>query len=116
MKWRSSSQWDYAMNNRKRKPVRIKVDPDLIDIVPVFLDHRWQDVASLQDALAHEDSSLIRTIAHNLKGAGRSFGFDAVSLIGERLEKAAVTGNWTSIERFINRLITYLERVEPVCY
>jgi HPt (histidine-containing phosphotransfer) domain-containing protein len=103
------------MNLHKRKPVRIKVAPELIDIVPVFFDLRWQDVASLQDALAHEDSSLILTLAHNLKGAGCSFGFDAVSLIGEQLEQAAARSNWASIERFINRLIAYLERVEPVC-
>lgn len=103
------------MTRHARKTVRITIDPELVDIVPVFLDLRWQDVASLQDALAHEDSTLILTIAHNLKGAGCSFGFDAVTLIGERLEEAAARGNWLSIERFINRLIAYLERVEPVC-
>lgn len=103
------------MNRHPRKPVRVTIDPELIDIVPLFLDHRWQDVASLQDALAHEDSSLVRAIAHNLKGAGRSFGFNAVSRIGERLEQAAERSNWHSVERFINRLIAYLERVEPVC-
>ncbi|RNC69069.1 MAG: Hpt domain-containing protein [Desulfuromonadales bacterium] len=103
------------MKSVTTKSVRVRVDPEIIDIVPTFLDHRWQDVASLQDALAHEDSSLIKKIAHNLKGAGRSFGFDAVSIIGERLEKAASGRKWSTVERIINRLISYLERVEPVC-
>lgn len=103
------------MKRRSGRVYRIQVDPELIDIVPTFLAHRWQDVASLQDALAHEDPSLIRKVAHNLKGAGSSFGFDAVTVIGERLERAALKGNWARIQRFIDRLIAYLERVEPVC-
>jgi len=102
------------MNRQPRKSLRVTIDHELIDIVPLFLDHRWQDVASLQDALAHENSSLVRAIAHNLKGAGRSFGFNAVSRIGECLEQAAERNNWHSVERFINRLIAYLERIEPV--
>lgn len=103
------------MDGRIRKTYRVKVDPELIDIVPVFIAHRWQDVASLQDALAHEDTTLIQKIAHNLKGAGRSFGFDAVSSIGARMERAATEGRWPTVERFINLLVRYLEGVEPVC-
>ncbi|ANA40652.1 Hpt domain-containing protein [Geobacter anodireducens] len=103
------------MAERALKTYRVRIDPELIDIVPVFIAHRWQDVASLQDALAHEDSSLIRKIAHNLKGAGSSFGFDAVSAIGERMERAATQGRWPAVERFINLLARYLEMVEPVC-
>jgi HPt (histidine-containing phosphotransfer) domain-containing protein len=102
------------MKTRNSRTYRIAVDPELMDIVPSFLAYRWQDVASLQDALAHEDPSLIGKIAHNLKGAGRSFGFETVTVIGEHLERAALKRNWVRIERFIDRLIAYLERVEPV--
>ncbi|BEH10745.1 MULTISPECIES: Hpt domain-containing protein [Geobacter] len=103
------------MAERALKTYRVRIDPELIDIVPVFIAHRRQDVASLHDALAHGDSSLIRKIAHNLKGAGSSFGFDTVSAIGERMERAATQGRWPAVAYFINLLARYLETVEPVC-
>lgn len=93
---------------------RVEVDAEIIDIVPTFIEHRWQDVASLQDALAHTDPALIRKVAHNLKGSGRSFGFDTITALGVRLERAARTENWNAIGKFIDLLIAYLERVEPV--
>ncbi|AJE03618.1 histidine phosphotransferase [Geobacter pickeringii] len=102
------------MDQTKQKRHTVSIDPELMDIVPTFLEYRWQDVASLQDALAHEDPCLIRKIAHNLRGAGKSFGFGAVTGIGMRLERAALTGNWSRISKFIDLLIEYLERVQPV--
>lgn len=92
----------------------VEIDAEIIEIVPTFIEHRWQDVASLQDALAHADPSLIRKVAHNLKGSGRSFGFDTVTALGVRLERAARAENWRAIGKFIDLLIAYLERVEPV--
>jgi HPt (histidine-containing phosphotransfer) domain-containing protein len=103
------------MAGRTPRTYRVKVDPELIDIVPVFIERRRQDVASLHDALAHGDSSLIRKIAHNIKGAGSSFGFDAVSAIGELIELAAAQSRWPAVAYFINLLARYLETVEPVC-
>lgn len=93
---------------------RVEVDAEILEIVPTFIEHRWQDVASLQDALAHGDPSLIRRVAHNLKGSGRSFGFGTITALGVRLERAARAENWHAIGKFIDLLITYLERVEPV--
>ncbi|WP_298267490.1 Hpt domain-containing protein [Geobacter sp.] len=102
------------MDQTRQKRHTVSVDPELMEIVPTFLEYRWQDVASLQDALAHEDSGLIRKIAHNLKGAGTSFGFNAVTGIGIRLERAALTSNWPRISKFIDLLIEYLQQVQPV--
>jgi len=102
------------MNRIHQKNSRINIDPEIRDILPMFIASRWQDVASLQDAMAHEDPSLVCKIGHQLKGSGSSFGFPMISTIGKRLEQAASAGNWQKISHSIDRLINYLVQLEPV--
>jgi HPt (histidine-containing phosphotransfer) domain-containing protein len=49
-----------------------------------------------------------------MKGAGGSYGFDAVTDIGKSLEEAAKNNNTEGIQRSVGELAAYLERVEVI--
>jgi HPt (histidine-containing phosphotransfer) domain-containing protein len=89
----------------------VEVDPDLEDLIPMFLDNRRKDVKVLTGALAGGDFEKIRFVGHDMKGAGGGYGFRGISEIGSRLEEAAKNGDHATIEDCIHDLSDYLRRV-----
>ena len=98
----------------KSARIMVEPDPDLMEIIPFFMECRRRELRAMREALAREDMVAIRWLAHNLKGAGGSFGFDIASEIGEALEKSAARGDLNEIEGKLNELTEYFNRVEVV--
>lgn len=94
--------------------IRVRVEPELADIVPIFLEHRHEDVARLRDALAADDLETVERLGHSMKGTGGGYGFPAVADIGDRVERAAKDGHRHAIPELIAELADYLERLELV--
>lgn len=92
----------------------VKVDADLSDLIPGFLDNRHRDAARLEALLAATDFAEIQRIGHSMKGVGGGYGFDEISLIGADIEKAAVREDAAVIGRACERLRDYLARIEVV--
>ena len=97
-----------------RPTIRVRVEPELADIVPIFLEHRREDVARLRDALAADDLETVERLGHSMKGTGGGYGFPPVADIGDRLERAAMAGERDAIPPMIAELADYLERLELV--
>ena len=93
----------------------VNVDPDIEDIVPIFLQNRRDDVESLSRALETRDFETIRILGHSMKGAGGGYGFDGITDIGQYLEQAGKEQNAEMVRQQVERLADYLERVEVVC-
>ncbi len=92
----------------------IQVDPEIEDIVPIFLQNRRSDINSLSKALEEGDFETIRILGHSMKGSGGGFGFDAITDIGQCLERAAKSQSSREIKRLVEELVSYLNRVEVV--
>lgn len=92
----------------------IKVDPELAELIPRFLENRSSDVKTMREALPKGDFELIQRIGHGMKGAGSGFGFDAVTEIGTRIESAAKVRDSESIQKEIEALDYYLQHLEVV--
>ena len=90
----------------------VDVDPDLRDLVPVYLENRGKDLERVRAALERNEFETIQYIAHNMQGSGGSFGFADLSAIGGALEDAAREHVRPEIERQLRRLEDYLARVE----
>ena len=69
--------------------VRVRVDPDLAELVPGFLENRRRDVEAIAAALAHADYEHVRILGHNMKGSGAGYGLHRITEIGASLEQAA---------------------------
>jgi len=64
-------------------------DPDLRDVIDEFVSGLDEHVLSIRHGLNHGDHVLVRRLAHQLKGAGGSYGYQALTEAAKRLEDAA---------------------------
>jgi len=92
----------------------VHADPDIGDLIPPFLENRRADVGRLQQALQTSDLETVRVLGHNMKGTGSGYGFDAITELGGRLEKAAVAGDRAEMEQVVRELEHYLDHLEVV--
>ena len=64
-------------------------DPDMGELVELFVDELPDRIESMRTALAASDSDTLARCAHQLKGAAGSYGFDALTPALRQLEQLA---------------------------
>ncbi len=92
----------------------VRIDPDIMDLVPDFLANRKNDVQSMRQALTGMDFEAVGRIGHSIKGAGGGFGFDRISELGRDIERAARDRNADLLRSGIDALAHYLENVKTM--
>ncbi len=92
-----------------------RIDADLIDLVPGYIENRRKDRLAIEDALGRGDMECVWIIGHSMKGSGGGYGFHTVSEVGAALEQAAKDGDGDAVRIALVRLQDYLARVEVVC-
>ncbi len=92
----------------------VKVDRDLEDITPGYLENRKKDLLLLPRAVAEKEFETLKMIGHRMKGSGAGYGFQFISDIGTRLEQAAKRQDLKEVQVCIEQLADYLNRVEVV--
>ena len=68
-------------------------DPDLGELVELFVDEMPERVQNITTLLAESDWEELRRSAHQLKGAAGSYGFDAISPIAAVVEDKVRSGH-----------------------
>ena len=91
--------------------ILVEIDRDFMPVVPGYLENRCSECGLLADLLEAGRYDEITVIGHRIKGSGGSYGFDAISEIGEVLEKAAQNCDDTGIRSSIDCMKRYLSRV-----
>ena len=94
--------------------VTVKIDRDLEDLIPGYLENRRKDVVSIREALKNNDLDTIRIIGHSMKGSGGGYGFDRITEIGKSIEESARDMDREGIAGHIDELSRYLTRIEIV--
>lgn len=102
-----------ADDNRAGKTI-VRVDPEIAELIPGFLQNRRKDIAAMLDAVQRSDFETVRVLGHSMKGAGGGYGFDAITEIGAALEEAAKQRNAAEVRDRVNELSRYLDRVEVI--
>jgi CheY-like chemotaxis protein len=87
-------------------------DPEFRDIVDEFVSQLKINLASLRAAWARKDMPRIAEIAHWVKGAGGTAGFDVLTAPAAILERAAKDGQPELMAKQIERLATLLRRAQ----
>lgn len=64
-------------------------DPDLVEIVDMFVAELPERIAAILQHLERQDWEALRRAAHQLKGAGGSYGFQPITTSAARLEQLA---------------------------
>lgn len=94
--------------------ITVKIDKDLEDLIPGFLENRRKDVRILEEALAAGKIESLKSIGHSLKGVGGGYGFHELSVIGAEIETIAKAGKTAGIDELIKRMSDYLAQIDIV--
>jgi HPt (histidine-containing phosphotransfer) domain-containing protein len=94
--------------------IRIRVDPDLQDLIPDYLENRGKDLLVYQQALEEDDFDSIAVLGHSMKGSGGGYGFNDLTSIGRAIEKAAQSRDKESVHQSIINLTDFLNKLEVV--
>jgi signal transduction histidine kinase/CheY-like chemotaxis protein/HPt (histidine-containing phosphotransfer) domain-containing protein len=94
--------------------ILVRANPKFADLIPGFLQNRRQDVIAMLDALDRADFETVESLGHGMKGAGGSWGFEAITDIGAALEQAAESADSVASRKWVGELSRYLDRVEIV--
>ncbi len=92
----------------------VHIDPDLEAIIPGFLANRHRDLATIEGCLKQGDLNTIRMLGHRMKGDGGGYGFDQITMIGDRLEQAAIGHDHTAIAAEVAQLTNFLAKVSII--
>jgi len=93
-------------------PVAVPTHLRLVAQIPMFLLNRRRDVVTMLAALVRGDFESVARLGHSMKGAGASFGFQSITDLGASIEAEAGTADTSGVRRWVDRLSTYLDRVE----
>lgn len=104
------------MSSDKNKRFVARVDSALEDLMDLFFENRWEDVKAIEASLRNGDYKAISSLAHQMKGVGGSYGFEAVTSVGAQMEKAAKESDAAEIERLLTELRQYLDNVEVIIF
>ena len=92
----------------------MRANPKFADLIPVFLQNCRQSVIAMLDALDRGDFPTVEGLGHGMKGAGGSYGFQAITDIGAAVEQAAESGDTDASRKWVGELSRYLDRVEII--
>ena len=96
------------------EPVVLKISGEFEALMPGFLEHRRQELIQITDALSREDFEMIREIGHGLKGAGGTYGIEAISAYGRSMETAAAQKDSSAVREVLGALGRFLDRLQLV--
>ncbi len=90
----------------------VTVDEELSAILPRFLSNVRKNPPAIAAALARGDYETVRSLGHNMKGTGSSFGLPQISVLGDRLERAAKERSPESVRAANRELEQFLDQIQ----
>lgn len=85
-----------------------QIDPEILEIVPLFLSSRKEDLKSISTHLENKDFESIRKIAHTIKGISRPYGFPSLEILSKQLEEHAKSQDIQHIRETFELIQSYL--------
>ncbi|MEO0973752.1 MAG: Hpt domain-containing protein [Pseudomonadota bacterium] len=86
-------------------------DDDIADLTRSFLVRKRAEFEPFADA-QHLDLEGLANAAHRLRGSGGAYGFDALSEVAERLEKAAAREQPAAARAALEALMDLFDRLD----
>ncbi len=91
------------------------VPPGLEEHAKKYIDGRRLELPILQRFRSDSNFDEIRTLAHNMKGTGTSFGFPELTRLGNEIELSAKREDAGAIDRQLLELSSYLLKAHEFC-
>jgi len=100
--------------NIKDEKITVKIDADLKELIPGYLNNRQLDIRNIITSLEKGDYETIRIIGHSMKGSGGGYGFDLITELGRAIEQAAKEKDDDLIKAKVEELKEYLGKIEII--
>ena len=84
-------------------------DPDMADIVKLFVDELPGRLKAIEDSLTQQDFDALVRLAHQLKGAAGGYGFPQITDAAKALEESA------QATQDLDRLNTEVRELGDLC-
>jgi PAS domain S-box-containing protein len=94
--------------------VRVGPPAEILAFIPKYLENVRRSMADILEAIGRSDYEIARTLGHQMKGSGTSYGFPEITSAGAAVESAAKAGNGDEIHRQLLHLASDLDRAESV--
>jgi signal transduction histidine kinase/post-segregation antitoxin (ccd killing protein)/HPt (histidine-containing phosphotransfer) domain-containing protein len=98
----------------RKETIFVRANPKIADLIPVFLQNCRQNVVTMLHALDRGDFETVELLGHGMRGAGGSYGFQAITDIGAALEQVAESADTDASRKWVGELSRYLDRVEII--
>jgi len=85
-----------------------RFEPTIADILDVFTDSLPDMMRDMRLALQGGDSTMLASLAHQLKGAGGGYGYPMLTSVAAQLEQAARDEDWEIAT-------TYIAKIDSIC-
>ncbi len=92
----------------------VKIDRELRELIPGFLENKKKEIDFLKDSLKQNDFESIRLIGHKIKGSAGGYGFFQIARIGERLEWAAKNRTSHLVQKWIEAFDRYMDNLHVI--
>lgn len=92
--------------------MKITVDSDLKDLMPVYLQGRRDELPVIASLLERGDFAGLKAIGHKLHGSGGGFGLDFLTDLGVRMEKSAAAADRAALAAQAGELKEFIENLE----
>ena len=93
---------------------QVHVAPEMSELIPFLMDAMQKDLELMNKALAQKDFPTLRRFGHSHKGFGSTYGFDYISIIGQRIQTASDARDAEQLAGLLAALGGYLERVDII--
>ena len=100
--------------NIKDEKITVKIDADLKELIPGYLNNRQLDIKNIITSLEKGGYETIRIIGHSMKGSGGGYGFDLITELGRAIEQAAKEKDDDLIKAKVEELKEYLGKIEII--
>ena len=91
--------------------IKYKIDKELEEIVPAFMESRRKDIDLLSKFISENNYEELRSIGHKIKGTAGSYEFFELSEIGRKIEKCAGDKDHIELEKLINEYESHVEQI-----
>ncbi len=96
------------VNKAHIKQDKIHLDKSILPLIPEYLENRREDIHRIRHALQKKNFSTIEDLGHKMKGSGKCYGFEKISMLGHRIEMLARQKNAGKIEESVGQMQGYL--------
>ena len=66
-------------------------DPDMIDLVEMFIDEMPDRISAIEQAVHQADIAMLSSLSHQLKGSAGGYGFGPITTAAAQVEQLATT-------------------------